>query len=77
MQRKLTPPPHSLVSIIGGVLDLLGERELVAAHTGADAVHAFHCGEVVAPLRHKVNRGSDLEVLVQVLEIVQHVRILP
>lgn len=62
--------------VVGGVLDLLGERELIAAHAGANCIHALHSGEVEALFCYKINRDSDFKVFVQVLEVVQHIRAL-
>ena len=67
---------NSQFRVVGSVLDLLGERVLIAAHAGADSIHALHSGEVKAFLCYKINRDSDFKVFVQVLEIVQHVRAL-
>lgn len=62
--------------VVGGIPDLLVQRELIAAHAGADGIRAIHSGEVEAPFCYKINRDSDFKVFVQVLEISQHIRAL-
>lgn len=67
---------HSLLRELCGILDLLGEGEVVAACTGADGVHPSLTGEVVTRGGNKVHRGPRLEVAVQKEEIVKQVRVL-
>lgn len=62
--------------VVCGVLDLLSQRELITTHAGADCIHALHRGEVEPLFRYKINRDANFKVLVQVLEIGQHVRVL-
>lgn len=67
---------NSLLRELCGILDLLGEGEVVAACTGADGIHPSLAGEVVAQGGNKVHRGPHLEVAVQKEEIVKQVRVL-
>lgn len=59
--------------VFRGILDLLGEREQIAASAGANPVHAVHAGEVEALRCYKIHGCSHLEVFVEVRKVFQHV----
>lgn len=50
--------------VICGVLDLLGQRELVTAHAGTDCIHARHAVEIEALFCYEINRDSNFEIFV-------------
>lgn len=64
---------HSQFRVIGGVLDLLGQRELVTTHTGTHGVHSRNAGEIKSSFCHEINRHSNFKILVEVLEILEHI----
>lgn len=66
----------SQLGVVCGILDLLGEGVGVAAHTGADRIHAIHGGEVEAFSCYEINGRTDLEVLVQILKVLEHIGVL-
>lgn len=59
-----------------GILDLLGEGELVTANTGTHCIHAIDVWEFEAFRCDKIYRNTDLKVFVQVFKVFQHVGVL-
>lgn len=72
-QRNKQRGEDSQLGVVCGILDLLGEGVGITAHTGADRIHAIHGGELEASFCNEINGRSNLEVLVQVLKVLEHV----
>lgn len=66
----------SLVADERGAVDLLDQRVVIAADSAAHSVLPLQTTVVQTVLHHKVHRSAGVEIHSQVLEVVQHVRVL-
>lgn len=71
-----TSQGHLLITNERCCIDLLDERVVVAAHSTTHLVLSIWGAVIVALLHYEVDRGSSMQVLGQVPEVVQHKRVL-